>query len=81
MRNVLAGAVRTVRDEQHCVWHVYVVVEHMATATRRQNWLCLESKADRRFIAPIPDDWERWDDRELLRQIRHAIPDLRDREG
>lgn len=39
---------------------------------RRDNWLLLESDGERRYIAPLPPDWETWSDDELRERVAHA---------
>jgi hypothetical protein len=44
---------------------------------RRKDWLCCATTDDRRYITPVPSDWEQWTDAELLVAITEAKPDLR----
>jgi hypothetical protein len=73
--------IRLLTDTDGRIWHVYVVIEGYRwdpeIEERRRNWLCLESGRDRRFISPVPDDWQQWSEAFLLQQIRTARPDLR----
>ena len=39
---------------------------------RRESWLSFETEGERRFLTPLPVDWERWSDEELSAQIRMA---------
>lgn len=73
--------VRSVTDADGRTWYVHVVIEGFRwdpeIEERRRNWLCLEAADDRRFISPVPEDWEQWSDATLLRWIGAAKPDLR----
>jgi hypothetical protein len=44
---------------------------------RRRDWLCCVTTGDRRYISPVPAEWEQWSDTELAAEIRRAKPDLR----
>jgi hypothetical protein len=72
---------RTVQDADNRVWHVYVVQEGMRwdpeIEMRRRNWLCCAALDERRFISPVPPNWERWSDVELLAAIAGAKADHR----
>jgi hypothetical protein len=39
-----------------------------------QGWLAFESKHDKRRLAPVPEGWEEFDDRELGRLVEQARP-------
>lgn len=63
---------RRCRDRSGTAWEVFEVFpdaegrvdrvpEHF-----RDGWLCFQSFAERRRLAPIPLGWERWDERTLL---------------
>ena len=39
---------------------------------RRENWLSLETDGERRFMSPLPPDWESWSEDELCTHIRSA---------
>lgn len=75
------AVVRDVLDQDGRRWHVFVVLEGMRwdpeIEMRRRHWLCLETKGDRRYIAPVPTGWERWSDAELIAAIAMAKPDKR----
>jgi hypothetical protein len=74
-------SVREVLDAENRVWHVYVVIEGTkwgpAPDQKRRNWLCLETKGDRRFITPVPEGWRQVSDERLRAMIIAAKPDLR----
>lgn len=44
---------------------------------RRRDWLCCVTVGDRRYVAPLPRDWEQWTDSEIAGAIAQAKPDLR----
>lgn len=54
-------------------WRVSPVIEGLGwdqeIPVRRENWLLLESEGERRFIAPLPADWESWADDALRAQV------------
>lgn len=62
-------------------WRVTEVIEGLGwdqeMPMRRENWLLLESGAERRFIAPLPADWESWPDDKLRAEIASARPSKR----
>ncbi|MDB4887113.1 MAG: hypothetical protein JWN79_2551 [Gemmatimonadetes bacterium] len=71
--------VRSVQDAQGRTWFAYPVIEGSKLgAPRRASWLCLECGPDRRYISPVPEDWQKWSDATLLHSISSARPDLRD---
>lgn len=39
-----------------------------------RGWLCFETRAQRRRLSPIPDDWARCADPELERYCNQAVP-------
>jgi hypothetical protein len=73
--------VRTVTDGTGRPWHVYVVVARLKFDTeggkRRRNWLSFESGDERRYITPVPEDWDYWSDDQLRAEILTAKQDLR----
>ena len=73
--------VRAVQDAEGRLWHVYVVVERTkwgpGADQKRSNWLCLETKGDRRYITPVPAGWKALSDDGLLDLIALSKPDLR----
>jgi hypothetical protein len=70
--------VRTVRDEAGREWYAYVVIPtRKLGAPQRAHWLALETTADFRFIAPVPEGWDKWSDAQLLTAIRSARTELR----
>ena len=72
---------RTVVDDAGNAWQVYVVAEGRGwdadLPDRRSDWLKCVSQSDRRFIAPVPNEWLTWTDAQLLAAIVHARPDKR----
>jgi hypothetical protein len=44
-----------------------------------KGWLAFESKHDKRRLAPVPEGWENFDDRELGRLVEQARPAGRSR--
>jgi hypothetical protein len=73
--------VRTVLDAEGRTWHAYVVVARIKfdpeSEKRRRNWLALETSGERRYISPVPAEWSRWSDEQLLTEIASAKQDLR----
>jgi hypothetical protein len=73
--------VREIRDAEGRTWHVYVVVERTKWGPgpdqKRSNWLCLETRGDRRFITPVPEGWKQLSDERMRDLIAVAKPDLR----
>ena len=57
-------------------WIVAPVIEGVGwdaeLPVRRHNWLSLETHGERRFISPLPEDWDRWTDDHLREQVRAA---------
>lgn len=43
------------------------------------GWLCFDSPEEKRRLYPIPNDWDRTDEAELLRMCRDARPVRPDR--
>ncbi len=72
---------RTVTDGDGRLWHVFVVEEGMRwdpeIEMRRRSWLCCDRGDQRRYISPLPADWMRWSESELLAAIAEAKPDHR----
>lgn len=62
-------------------WHVFLVPEGMRwdpeIEMRRVSWLCCETDTETRYITPVPPDWQRWSDEQLLAAIIVAPPDHR----
>ncbi len=72
---------RTVFDPDGHAWHLYVVHEGLGwdaeMESRRVNWLCCSSLAERRFVSPIPESWRIMTDAELVAMIAVAQRDAR----
>lgn len=62
-------------------WRVTEVIEGLGwdqeMPMRRENWLLLVSGEERRFIAPLPPDWESWPDDKLRAELASARPSKR----
>lgn len=73
--------VRVVHDPSGGDWTVFEIREGWRQgpdiAIKRRDWLCCANALDRRYISPIPLEWERWPDAALAVEIRRAPPDLR----
>ena len=74
-------APRVVRDVDGRDWSVMTVREGQRwdpeIEMRRRDWLCCVTGGDRRYISPVPADWEQWSAADLAIAIRKARPDLR----
>jgi hypothetical protein len=72
---------RVVRDVDGRDWSVMAVREGQRwdpeIEMRRRDWLCCVTRGDRRYISPVPPEWEQWSPIELAAAIRKARPDLR----
>ena len=72
---------RIVRGQDGREWIVLLVREGTRwdpeIEMRRKNWLSCVAGPDRRYISPVPDDWEDCSEAELRSRIMHAKPDLR----
>ena len=72
---------RVVRDVDGRDWSVMTVREGQRwdpeIEMRRRDWLCCVTDGDRRYISPVPADWEQWSAAELAAAVRKARPDLR----
>ena len=72
---------RIVVDAEGRRWKVFVVPEGMRwdpeIEMRRVSWLCCETDTDTRYITPVPPDWQRWSDEQLLTAILAAPKDQR----
>ncbi len=57
-------------------WRVTEVIEGLGwdqeMPMRRENWLLLETAGERRFIAPLPADWEAWPEDKLRAELASA---------
>ena len=76
-----SSAPRVVRDVDGRDWSVMTVREGQRwdpeIEMRRRDWLCCVTEGDRRYISPVPPDWEQWTAAELAAAVRKARPDLR----
>jgi hypothetical protein len=72
---------RLVRAADGREWLVMPIREGMRwdpeIEMRRRDWLCCVIAGDRRYISPVPVDWDEWPDDQLLLAIEEAKPDLR----
>jgi len=72
---------RSVRGTDGREWIVLLVRENVRWDPRidvpRKDWLSCVARDKRRYITPVPLDWEQWSDVELLARILRARPDLR----
>ncbi|MEO7457515.1 MAG: hypothetical protein ABIY52_14720 [Gemmatimonadaceae bacterium] len=62
-------------------WVVSPVIEGQGwdaeLPVRRENWLSFEADGERRFITPLPHDWETWPEDELRARLLVAPRSLR----
>ncbi|MEO7713116.1 MAG: hypothetical protein ABIV10_09370 [Gemmatimonadaceae bacterium] len=62
-------------------WQVFIVPEGMRwdpeIEMRRASWLCCQTDEETRYINPVPPDWQRWSDEQLLAAIIVAPLDHR----
>ena len=62
-------------------WEVSAVIEGLGwdaeLPIRRENWLRFETKGERRYVAPLPDDWASWSEDELREALVAAPLDKR----
>jgi hypothetical protein len=74
-------AKRRVRDGGGIMWDVYPMVESLGwngeAAVPRGSWLCFTTKGERRYLTPLPVDWEKWTDAELQAVLISAPVDKR----
>jgi hypothetical protein len=72
---------RLVNDREGHRWEVYPMIEGLAwdkdVSYPRENWLCFATGGERRYLAPLPADWESWSDDELLVALAAAPVDKR----
>lgn len=75
----LGSAHRSLVDAHGVKWDVFAVHPAPHDAPRsplppafEHGWLCFESRAEKRRLAPIPREWELFDDRELERLSQRA---------
>jgi hypothetical protein len=76
-----APQLRVVRGSDGRIWTVMPVEEGARwdpeIEMRRRGWLCCVTSGDRRYISPVPRDWEQWTETEIAGAIANAKPDLR----
>jgi hypothetical protein len=73
--------VREFSDAARVAWKVFRAVPHSSPSGRekvlpeafRDGWLVFECDAERRRLAPIPEEWEGLPDEELERLCRLAV--------
>ena len=62
-------------------WEVTAVIEGVGwdaeLPIRRENWLKFETTGERRFLAPLPDEWASWTDERLREALATAPMDKR----
>ena len=70
------GAANRVFDADGRRWEVRAVIEGVGwdaeLPIRRENWLSFETQGERRFITPLPLDWEMWSIDRLLAELAAA---------
>jgi hypothetical protein len=73
-----AHAHRAFVDVRGVWWDVFAVYPEargsvsQLKGTWQQGWLCFDSGAEKRRLSPIPDEWQRLADDELLRLLERA---------
>jgi hypothetical protein len=76
-----ASRLRVVVGNDGRVWTVMPIEEGARwdpeIEMRRRGWLCCVTTGDRRYISPVPRDWEEWTGMEIAGAIADARPDLR----
>ncbi len=81
MNDLSKAITRIVSDQRGQTWHCYVVQEGLGwdaeMDVRRVNWLCCTSLSGRRYITPVPADWQKCDATVLAEAISAAAPDRR----
>ena len=73
---------RTITDATGVEWTVFEVRRDGQTTDQwsylpeefGDGWLCFESKYSKRRLTPVPDDWERLDQHDLVRMLGRAAP-------
>jgi hypothetical protein len=74
-------AKRRLRDGGGVMWDVYPMVESLGwngeATVPRGSWLCFDTKGERRYLTPLPTDWEEWTDAELQAVLISAPVDKR----
>jgi hypothetical protein len=72
---------RKVLDGEGHEWEVFPMIEGLAwdgeISYPRENWLCFATEGERRYLAPLPPDWEKWNDEELRAALAAAPLDKR----
>lgn len=75
---------RTCVDRSGVQWEVFEVFPagDSPRAARlaepfRSGWLCFQSPTERRRLAPIPGDWQSWDDVRLLAALEQGQRSVR----
>jgi hypothetical protein len=72
---------RVIEDNDGRNWSVMPIAEGARwdpeIEMRRRAWLCCVTTGDRRYISPVPRDWDQWTDNEIAGAIGSARPDLR----
>ena len=57
-------------------WEVFAVIEGVGwdaeLPVRRENWLSFTTDGERRFITPLPADWEMWSADRLRAELASA---------
>ena len=57
-------------------WQVCAVIEGVGwdaeIPVRRENWLSFTTDGERRFITPLPADWEMWSTERLRAELAKA---------
>jgi hypothetical protein len=60
--------------EDCVVFDMHPAPADLADPDLMHGWLCFQRNDERRRFAPIPVDWEKFDDRDLSRMWAHARP-------
>lgn len=72
---------RVVEDLEGHRWDVFPMIEGLGwdgeVSVPRENWLCFATPGERRYLTPLPADWESWNDDELRAALAAAPVDKR----
>jgi hypothetical protein len=76
-----SAQLRVIQGNDARVWSVMPIAEGARwdpeIEMRRRGWLCCVTAGDRRYISPVPRDWDQWTESEIAGAIGSARPDQR----